>query len=549
MPLNDKAGRLATDQLRVLRASYAKGLPEKVERLRALWKTLRTRNQPHGKAMDDLRMEVHRLAGSGATYGYTRLSGLMQSIEQKLDQWADFPEDATSLIIELDRLFAALREVTLPDDPGDDLQATELVTKRMATDRLHIVMLAEPDEQASDLRRLMRQYGFEISLCSAPECDCVAQLVKAQPDLLLIQEAAYSDSLIESLRNQMEAMPYIMVLASAPHLLQRVEYYRRGVHSVLPWPVDSTDLIAEIESCFANVREMPFRVLLIDDDVELGLYYAQVLSSAGMLTRVVGDPEEVESALEEFRPDVILMDLYMPEYNGIELASAIRQDPAFFGVPIIFASVEKDIIRHIGPIRAGGDDFLIKPVPVPFLIASIETRARRGRELRRMINRDGLTNLLNHVAIEEVLEREVARAERNESPLVFVMLDLDHFKQINDTYGHVMGDKVLVDFAHLLKNRLRRSDSVGRYGGEEFSVILPDTETDEAVHLIDALRESFAGIEHRLGKTGVNVTFSAGLASWKPGMSPETLRQQADKALYQAKHNGRNRLEVWQDKE
>ncbi|WP_369602745.1 GGDEF domain-containing protein [Hahella sp. SMD15-11] len=166
-----------------------------------------------------------------------------------------------------------------------------------------------------------------------------------------------------------------------------------------------------------------------------------------------------------------------------------------------------------------------------------------------MINRDGLTNLLNHVAIEEVLEREVARAERNESPLVFVMLDLDHFKQINDTYGHVMGDKVLVDFAHLLKNRLRRSDSVGRYGGEEFSVILPDTETDEAVHLIDALRESFAGIEHRLGKTGVNVTFSAGLASWKPGMSPETLRQQADKALYQAKRNGRNRLEVWQDKE
>ncbi|RMF16134.1 MAG: response regulator, partial [Gammaproteobacteria bacterium] len=366
-----EAGKLALDQLRVLRASYARSLPDKLENLKTLWQTLRTQNEPYTRALDSLRMEVHRLAGSGASYGYTRLSGVMQTIEQKLDQWRDFPEDSASIVVELDRLIASLDRYGHPDDEPEVEVAASVPKNLSRPERLSMVLLAPETGQATTLRTLMAQFGFTLSLVHDP--GNIQSLVDLRPDLLVIEHSCFSAGLVEKLRQSLDTLPYIIVLVPNPSLIQRVELYRRGVMTVLPWPVDCAQLIMEIENCFGDLREVPFRVLLVDDDVELGLYYAQVLSSAGMLTRVTSDPWDVEAALEEFRPDVILMDLYMPEVNGIELAHAIRQDPACFGIPIIFASVEKDIVRHIGPIRAGGDDFLVKPVPVPFLIASVVT--------------------------------------------------------------------------------------------------------------------------------------------------------------------------------
>jgi diguanylate cyclase (GGDEF)-like protein len=236
--------------------------------------------------------------------------------------------------------------------------------------------------------------------------------------------------------------------------------------------------------------------------------------------------------------------MYLPDCNGIELARMIRQMENFVSVPIVFLSAETDRERQLAALMMGADDFLIKPVKPEHLIASITSRIERYRKLRSLMIYDGLTNLLNHSTIKERLVKELLRSERDKQPLSFAMLDLDHFKNVNDRYGHSAGDRVLKSLARMLKQRLRRTDLIGRYGGEEFSIIFPNTTAAEAASVVDKLRESFAHIHH-LGSDGFfSVTFSCGIASFPEYKTAVAISNAADKALYQAKESGRNRISV-----
>jgi diguanylate cyclase (GGDEF)-like protein len=198
-------------------------------------------------------------------------------------------------------------------------------------------------------------------------------------------------------------------------------------------------------------------------------------------------------------------------------------------------------------MQQGGDDFLSKPVTAQGLIASVRQRAQRHRVLRTHMEHDGLTGLLNHSALKERLVLELARAERLASPLALVMIDLDHFKQVNDSHGHAAGDRVLRALARLLRDRLRRTDIIGRYGGEEFGALLPDTDAATATQVVEKLRAAFAAIEHGAGEQRFRVTLSAGIAASPPIKDSETLAAAADAALYRSKLDGRNRVSLHQE--
>jgi diguanylate cyclase (GGDEF)-like protein len=157
---------------------------------------------------------------------------------------------------------------------------------------------------------------------------------------------------------------------------------------------------------------------------------------------------------------------------------------------------------------------------------------------------DGLTGLLNHTAIKEELAREVVRSNRLNTPLSFAMVDIDFFKKVNDTYGHAAGDRVLKSLARLLKQRLRETDIVGRYGGEEFAVIMNDTEATSAAKVIDEIRNVFSRLLHLSHDEEFFVNFSCGIADLKHFSDVASLSEAADKALYQAKQRGRNKVVV-----
>jgi diguanylate cyclase (GGDEF)-like protein len=261
-----------------------------------------------------------------------------------------------------------------------------------------------------------------------------------------------------------------------------------------------------------------------------------------MRVETISNIDGLLEKLSDFKPELILMDIYMPQCSGLEVAKVIRQKDELIGVPIIFLSTESDPSQRLFAMELGGDDFLQKPVTNEHLLASVRSRALRFRKLRSYMLNDGLTGLFNHVSIKTLLEAEVSRAQRQTKPLSFAMIDIDHFKVVNDTYGHPAGDRVLKNVARMLKKRLRKSDLIGRYGGEEFAIILPETDVETAEKILNDVRENFSRITQQNADDQFSCTLSAGLTQLIPGDSIDRVISAADTALYEAKEGGRNKV-------
>jgi diguanylate cyclase (GGDEF)-like protein len=191
-------------------------------------------------------------------------------------------------------------------------------------------------------------------------------------------------------------------------------------------------------------------------------------------------------------------------------------------------------------MRVGAEGFLTKPIQPEDLVAAVAIRAERMRALRTLMARDSLTGLFNHSTTTQMLENLICHADRQNESLCFAMIDVDHFKAVNDTHGHPVGDQVLLALARVLQQRLRNSDIVGRYGGEEFAVILQELTLESATRIIDQLREDFAKIRFHAGEIDFFCAFSAGVAAFPQFNDMKSLREAADRALYQAKNAGRN---------
>lgn len=283
-------------------------------------------------------------------------------------------------------------------------------------------------------------------------------------------------------------------------------------------------------------------MVIIDDDRLSAAFSARCLETSGMEVQIVEDPLQSLVPLTEFNPDLLLVDLCMPGCSGEELAAVIRQEDAFAGLPIVYLSSVCDREQQLAALSLGAEDFLTKPVAPAHLASIVSTRALRGRQLRSLMERDRLTGLLNYGSLMENLRREFARSRRTRSPLAYAMIDLDHFKQVNDAHGHPAGDNVLVSLARLLQRRLRRTDILGRYGGEEFALVMPDTDLEHARVICEELRLGFQDLCHGPGGAYGRITFSCGLAGSQDFSSPAILVRAADAALYEAKSAGRNRV-------
>jgi len=232
----------------------------------------------------------------------------------------------------------------------------------------------------------------------------------------------------------------------------------------------------------------------------------------------------------------------MPGCTGTELAKVIRHNDRYVSVPIIYLSAEDDLDKQLDAMSEGGDDFLTKPIKPRHLITTVRNRAARARNLKARMVRDSLTGLYNHTHILQLLEDCSFRARRENQSLCFAMLDIDHFKKVNDSHGHPMGDRVIKSLALFLKQRLRKTDYIGRYGGEEFAIVMPDTELHNAHKVLDEIRRRFAEINYPAQPADLFCTFSAGLVELSDKDDALMLASRADEALYHAKDAGRNHV-------
>lgn len=325
----------------------------------------------------------------------------------------------------------------------------------------------------------------------------------------------------------------------------RLAAVRAGGQAFFVGELDASSVLEKVESFTRIAQSEPYRALVVDDSKAQATFTERVLNSAGIITRTINDPTLALAELLDFDPDLIILDMYMPQCDGPELAKLIRHIDRYVGVPIIYLSAEDDLDKQLDAMSEGADDFLMKPVKPRHLVATVRNRAARARNLKSRIVRDSLTGLFNHTHILQLLDDAQVRAQKTQQPLCFVMIDIDHFKQVNDSYGHPMGDKVIKSLSLFLKQRLRRTDSIGRYGGEEFAVILPNTNAESAHKVMNDIRQRFSEIRFPAHPNDLMCTFSSGIVGYDGEADTTRLAVLADQALYCAKHAGRNCVKIY----
>jgi|GEM_PF-5590485 len=281
------------------------------------------------------------------------------------------------------------------------------------------------------------------------------------------------------------------------------------------------------------------RILVVDDDIEVRTYLVDALSCYGYEVIAVSDGgAAISHVSREGAPDVIISDVNMPRVDGLELLDWMREGHLTRDVPIIMLSGSSE--RCLAGLEFGADDYVRKPLDVSELAARIRVQLRRGdviRKLRQQADFDELTCARSRRGVLQALETELERARRAERPVSVMLVDVDHFKPINDTYGHLVGDQVLRDLVGKLCDAVRLTDVVGRLGGDEFLIVLPEVDTERATAVVERIVAS--ACEVRVGPSNAPVSISIGHAVYRgdknTGICAEEILELADARMYQHK--------------
>jgi len=542
------------DELREVAREFICGSDERVAQLRrALGEVERLPTEP--RRLSELRRHFHRLAGAAGTFGLCEVSELARAAERLCDQTEAHGGGPSEIVRAewreaVDRIETAFRAAR-SEPVGGDTRATARAAVR--TDRpgreAADILVVDDDESTRDLlSRLLRHEGLSVRVV-ATMGEATAALDARIPDGLVVDIDLPDGSgyaVVEDLRARPGGdVPPVVMISLKNGFLDHTEAIHAGADAFFEKPLDWEALVRKLQQLLDRGGAEAPCVLVVEDDADYAAFVRATLEKAGYLVEVCSDPLRFSESLAAFRPDLIVMDIVLPDVSGYDLARYVRQDDQYVTLPIVFLTGEAQLAARIGTVRAGGDDFLIKPVPGPLLAASVAARLERARFLKTLLNRDGLTRLLTHSSFMDRAQAVVAQKARHDGPpAALVFIDLDHFKTVNDTHGHQAGDRVLVALSGVLRRHLRRSDIVGRYGGEEFAVVLDQIQESDAARLMLRLADEFAAIEHR-GPTGTtfHATFSAGIAMFdRATMDLERWIQAADAALYGAKRAGRNRV-------
>jgi diguanylate cyclase (GGDEF)-like protein len=535
-------------QLDSIRDGYLRHLPAQIQELAARWQILAA-GAWSPEYLNPLYREAHTLAGSAASVGFHAVGAAAQ---QLADLLAHLSADSASQGSVADRATVDAHLLALQATAHQTQEAMRrpplmlaLPAPERAT-RQTTVLIVEDDPASGDhLALLLEHFGYRATVIRA--LDGLAAAVRAHAPAAIILDIVFPEGDLAgpqymAAAAQVGAETPVIFLSRRNDFEARLWAVRTGGKAYLTKPVDIDALVSVLDTLTGAFVPEPYRILIVDDSRMMSTLYEAMLREAGMRTLPLNDPAQVLPTLHEFQPDLLLLDMYMPSCTGPEVAAIIRQQAAFVSLPIVFLSGERDRDHQLAALNQGGDDFLTKPITAPRLVSAVTSRARRARALRAQLSRDGLTGLLTHASIKEQAVREISRAQRYGTALTVAMIDLDYFKQVNDRYGHAAGDRVLKGLARLLHQRLRMSDSIGRYGGEEFLILLPQTDGPTALHVLDDARARFATIGHQFGEEEVTVTFSAGMASLPQSGDGRALLAAADDALYAAKRAGRNQI-------
>ncbi|WP_336273907.1 diguanylate cyclase [Vreelandella indica] len=542
------------DKLNQLRERFIEQLPHRLAQTAVQWQQSRNSEEEQTRLAPELHRFFHSLKGTGRSLGFERLALLADQAETALTSCptrSDIDTYITQLLQQMEREQQHLRSHHGQQQALAAVNSFELTNQAepLRNKRQRLIYLCDDEpEQVSHLIHHLRCFGHEVVQFIDTGTFFNAVLTR-RPDAVIMDvhfpqgQTAGTETLTSLNKLTGEPLPAI-VLSAHGDFHSRLSAVRAGCGGYFTKPVKPLDLMLAVDELTAPAADEPLKVLIVDDEPEVAAYHALLLEEASMIVQQVHHPADALNALERFSPDLVLVDVYMPVCSGEELATIIRQQPEHVGLPIIYLSSETDSQKQISAMAAGVEAFLTKPVQPEELVSAVRLRAERLRLLRSLMTRDSMTGLYNHSTTTDLITKTLSQAHREENQHAMAMIDIDHFKQVNDTHGHLAGDQVIITLARLLKSRLRLSDIIGRYGGEEFVVLLKGISAEKAAGLIDSLREDFSLVDFHAGDVRFRCTFSAGVSSFPAQPSTESLRLNADQALYRAKRLGRNQVSM-----
>ena len=512
---------------------------------------LESRNIEH---FAEFTMHLNNL---GSYFGELRLPGLTRLCEglenaavAKLDAKHPLPDkDVAALQRQIDTLEGALNSVGRPENKG--LQQGQARRKTDSSQRFDhwiaprgVCIFAAPgsEELAENISRQLSFIGFDVfqsnwTITGEPQGRTNLAVIFLPPTTGLTEAGL---DFISAMREHYR-VSQLFYVGGAQDMSAMISLMRNGIDVTFPDGEPLSSLIMQVIDLVEDSEKPNYRVLVVEDSKVASAAIQRTLREHGVDTLAVTEPAKLLAEINGFNPDLVLMDMQMPQFDGVEATRVLRQIREHKSLPIVYLSAEMDIGKQMDALRLGGDQFLTKQFNPIVLSAVVKTKIERYRTMLRSTQTDGLTGLLNHTAAKSQLDK-LFTSHVVSTELAVVMIDIDNFKAINDVHGHPVGDLVIRGLAWLLKGKLRANDLIGRYGGEEFIIALPGANPQRAFDVIEDIRGAFTTLPHLADDSTIYATFSAGIASL-PGYSDATsLTRAADKALLEAKRNGRNRV-------
>jgi len=312
------------------------------------------------------------------------------------------------------------------------------------------------------------------------------------------------------------------------------------------YPAPADGLADDATKSVVLQEQIENRILIVDDDVDLAAYLKGILEERGYPVSIALSAERGLKLFYDWKPDLVLLDILLPDTNGMDVLQQLVDKSRQEHTPIIMISVEDTKDYRIRAYRCGAMDFCAKPLDPELLIALIDNRFRMIRSWQRSIIVDELTQAYNRKHFNRAIQQLISDFQRTGRVFATALMDLDRFKQVNDTYGHPMGDEVLRTFAANVRKTKRDADIFCRYGGEEFALLLPNTDRDQAEELLQRIRGQFSTHTFSSDDRAFQVTFTAGVTdSREDNAFADKLVEEADQALYSGKQSGRNRTVLY----
>lgn len=417
-------------------------------------------------------------------------------------------------------------------------------------ERFRVGVLDVDSERGESVGRQLEDMGYDVAVHG--DVESLERDPEALNVLLLAhdagpggrQAASLSPEAIGPIVASLPGRPALVVASWRGDLGARLRALRAGAVAFLPQPIAAEDLATAIEEIAERARDGALRALVIDGDARAAGHASALLRRRGFVVRFIHDVADALPAMAQASPDVVVSGISFPEHTGLELAKVLRQDPRFAGTPFVFVAPDESVAAVRREVRLGGDEVVPMALRDAELADVALGRACRYRALRSHLSQDALTGCASQDAVREALKVELSRAHRDATPVSHAVVEIDRLAAVSKRFGPAAADRAVLVLARLLRQRLRRSDLVGRHGASGFAIVLPLAEAARAAAVLDEVRAEFAGSRIDAWDTGFTCTFSAGVAAYPAHGTVPLLREGAERGLEDARKGGGGRVVV-----